>query len=398
MNKHFEIFFSYGFRPFFLGCSIYAVIVMAAFMGWIGVHYAGGDFTRLPFSMAPFIWHAHEMLFGFAIAAVAGFLLTAVPSWTETRAVHGKTLFGLFVLWLAGRIAIWFSASYAAWVTALADLAFIPVLGILVIGALSKGWSKRNLVFVPLLGGFFIANLLFHLERMGILDNGIDTGHRLAVDLLALLIAIIGGRVVPAFTTNALRRMGEQKLPVNHAPLNVLGIACVALFALSNTVMPDAPVTGWLGLAAALLNGARLAGWRGTRTLSDPIVAVLHAGFGWLVIGLGLKAWATLGGDLSPQTALHALTAGAAGTMILAVMSRAALGHTGREIAAAPGTVAAYILVSASALIRIVTPWAFPEYYNEGMLISGLLWIAAFSLFIGGYWCILTGPRKRQTP
>jgi len=398
MSKHFEIFFSYGFRPFFLGCSVYAAVVMAAFMGWIGVHHAGGDFIRLPFSMAPYIWHAHEMLFGFAIAAVAGFLLTAVPSWTETRAVHGKTLCGLFVLWLTGRIAIWFSASYPAWITALADLAFIPVLGILVIGALSKGWSKRNLVFVPLLGGFFIANLLFHLERMAFLDDGIDTGHRLAVDLLALLIAIIGGRVVPAFTTNALRRRGEQKLPVNHAPLNVLAIACVALFAISDTVMPDAPVSGWLGLAAAVLNGVRLAGWRGLRTLSEPIVAVLHAGFAWLVIGLGLKAWATLGSALSPQTALHALTAGAAGTMILAVMSRAALGHTGREIVAGPTAVAAYMLVSAAALIRIATPWAVPEYYNEGMLIAGIGWIAAFSLFAAGYWRILTGPRKSQTP
>ncbi|WNJ99568.1 NnrS family protein [Thalassospiraceae bacterium LMO-JJ14] len=393
MKAKFDVFFSYGFRPFFLGCAIYGAFVMAAFMIWIGVHHAGGLFVRLPMSISPFLWHAHEMLFGFAMAAVAGFLLTAVPSWTGTHAVHGKPLFILFLFWLCGRIGVGFSASLPVWLAATMDLIFIPALGILVIGALSKGWSKRNLIFVPLLAGFFISNLLFHLELLDVVDNGIDMGLRLSVGLLALLISIIGGRVTPAFTTNALRRMGEQKLPVNHVPLNVLGILLVASFAITDTVAPEAQITGWLAAAAAVVNAARLAGWRGLKTFSDPLVAVLHIGFAWLSIGLGLKAWAILGDGLSPETALHALTAGAAGTMILAVMSRASLGHTGRPLVASRVTVAVYTLITMTTVIRVVIPPVFPEFYNEGMIVAGIGWIAAFTLFAIHYWTVLTGPR-----
>lgn len=392
MKTRFDIFFSYGFRPFFLFCAVYGVVVMAVFMLWIGIHHAGGQIVGTSIAMAPFVWHAHEMLFGFAIAAIAGFLLTAVPSWTETRAVHGKTLCLLSALWLLGRIGVGFSAFWPAWVVAAMDLAFIPVLGVLVIGALSKGWSKRNLVFVPLLGGFFAANLLVHLEFLGVIDDGVAIGHRLAVDLLALLIAIIGGRVVPAFTTNALRRAGEDKLPVNRTPLNITGIALVAALAVTDIVYPDAAATGWLAAAAAVANALRLAGWRGLRTLADPIVGVLHVGFLWLVVGLGLKAWALLGDTLSPATALHALTAGAAGTMIMAVMSRAALGHTGRALEVSTATVAAYVLVTVGALLRVVVPPLFPAFYNEGMLVAGASWIAAFTVFAIVYWPVLTGP------
>ena len=393
MKKHCEIFFSYGFRPFFLSCAIYGAFVMSAFMLWIGVHHAGGQFIRLPIAMAPFVWHAHEMLFGFAVAAVAGFLLTAVPSWTGTHAVHGKALFTLFVLWLLGRVGIGFSASWPASVTAAMDLVFIPVLGVFVIGALSRGWSKRNLIFVPLLGGFFVANVLFHLERLNVVDDGVEMSQHLAVGLLALLIGIIGGRVVPAFTTNALRRMGEDKLPVNRTMLNIPAIVCIAAFALADTIAPDMALTGWLAAAAAVLNALRLAGWRGLKTLSDPLVAVLHVGFAWLVIGLALKAWAVLGDTLSSATALHALTAGAAGTMILAVMSRAALGHTGRALVAAPETVVAYILITLSTLVRVTVPPVFPDFYNEGMMFAGAAWIAAFLIFAVKYWTVLTGPR-----
>ena len=393
MKSRFDIFFSYGFRPFFLFCAIWGAFVMAAFLLWLGVSHTDGQFISLPIAMTPFVWHAHEMLFGFAIAAVAGFLLTAVPSWTGARAVHGMSLCVLSILWLLGRIGFGFSAYWSVEVTAALDLAFIPVLGVFVIGALAKGWSKRNLIFVPLLGGFFAANLLVHLEFMGVIDTGIEVGHRLAVDLLALLIAIIGGRVVPAFTTNALRRRGEEKLPVNRAPLNVAGIILVAALTIADIGYPDATATGWLAYAAAVVNAMRLAGWCGLRTISEPIVAVLHVGFAWLVIGLGLKGGAILGDTLSAATALHALTAGAAGTMILAVMSRAALGHTGRPLVIRSATVFSYGMVTLGALIRVVAPVFFPAYYNEGMLAAGFSWIAAFVIFAIVYWPVLTGPR-----
>lgn len=396
MKNFLATFFSYGFRPFFLLGPAYAVIVMMLFLMWIGIHFADAQIVGMSIGVPPHIWHAHEMLFGFGTAALAGFLLTAVPNWTDTKPVHGYTLGLLVLLWAVGRVGNGFSAHLPAITVAALDLLFLPALGILVVGGLLKGWSRRNLIFVPLIGGFIAAQGLYQLESLEIMDDGIARGHNLAVNMFALLIAIIGGRVVPAFTTNALRQRGFVKLPTNWPPLNAIGVFLVAAFTTAAFIAPDDTVTGWLAAAAAMANGIRLVGWRGLRTFGMPIVWVLHAGFAWLVVGLALKAYAILDGSISSASATHAITAGAIGTMVLAIMSRAALGHTGRALVVSKWIVAAYVLVTIGTLTRIVIPAALPSFYSSGMLLAGLSWAGAFAIFVVTYFPILTGPRAHR--
>ena len=392
----FSIFFSYGFRPFFLLGAIHAVAVMALFLLWIGVHFAGGLVIDLTISMAPYVWHAHEMLFGFTIAVIAGFFLTAVPNWTGVHAVHGPMLALLTIAWLAGRLAMVFSALLPPLAVAAFDLLLIPLLAPLVIAAMVRNWSKRNFIFLPILGLLFAANLLTHLEFLGYFDGGLAIGLRLGMDTVILLIAIIGGRVVPAFTTNALRNQGIDDLPTNRAALNSAGIVLVAALIVADTAAPDHPITGWLALTAAAANALRLLQWKGYRTFGQPILWVLHLGFAWLVAGLTLKGLAILDSGISLSSALHALSAGAIGTMTLAIMSRASLGHTGRPLVIGKATVLAYALVTAGALGRVIVPNLFMDYYNIGILLSGLAWAGAFVIFAVAYWPVLTGPRVRH--
>lgn len=393
MNQKLEIFLSYGFRPFFLLAPLWSLVVMIALLSWMGLHQAGGEVLEMTIAMAPYVWHAHEMIFGFAVGIIAGFFLTAVPSWTGTKAVHGGTLGALVAVWAAGRLAMLFSASLPAWLVAVLDLAFLPALAVLVVGALIQGWSKRNFVFLPILALLFVANLLSHLEFLGIYDDGVAMGHRLGIDAVILLISIIGGRVVPAFTTNALRQQGHEDLPVQRQPVNIAGIALVAALLIADLIEPESTVTGGIALAAALANALRLAGWRGLKTLNQPIVWVLHLGFAWLVAGLALKGLAQVTDVIVEATAIHALTAGAIGTMTLAIMSRAALGHTGRPLIVSRWTAFAYVAVGLAALTRVAVPPMFPALYGAGMLLSGGLWILAFATYLTVYWHVLTGPR-----
>lgn len=365
---------------------------MSLFIFWIAVHHAGGYIIDLTISMAPFTWHAREMLFGFSVAVIAGFFLTAVPNWTGTPPVKGPMLIALTVAWLAGRIAVGFSAFIPAFAVAVIDLLMLPMLAILVASAMFKNFSKRNFIFLPILGLLFAANVLIHLEFIGLLEDGASMGLGLALSTIILLITIVGGRVVPAFTTNALRQQGATQLPINFMPLNILGIALVAALLVADMIDTDHIITGWIAIAAAVANGLRLIFWQGHKFLRQPILWVLHIGFAWLVVGLAAKGLSILHSGIGAQTALHALTAGAIGTMTIAVMSRAALGHTGRALHVNNWMVLSYVLVSAGAAIRLIVPIWLPSYYNEGMLLSGIAWTSALAIFALVYWPILTRP------
>ena len=213
-------------------------------------------------------------------------MLTAVPSWTDTRPLSGVPLAVLCVVWLAGRIAVTISSILPAEAVAIVDLAFLPLLAAQILSLLAGRGSRRNLIFLPILAILFSGNLLFHLEQLGIVDDGIDVGLRLALGGLTLLITILGGRVVPAFTTNALRRLGEERLPVSRTWLTIISIGLVAGFMVAETAAPTAALTGWIAIAAAVANGARLSGWCGLRTIAHPIVFILHLGYAWLVAAL----------------------------------------------------------------------------------------------------------------
>lgn len=388
--------FSHGFRPFFLGAGLYAALALAAWTAWIAIHAAGGAPLFMTIAEPPHLWHAHEMVFGYGAAAVAGFLLTAVPNWTGTARLQSGPLAVIFALWLIGRAAMWATAALPAIVAATADLIFLPVLALLLTRKFGANLRPANLVFIGLVAVLAGANVIFHLERLAGLESAMQLGATLGLGTLLIMITMIGGRVIPGFTKNALTRQGiEDRLPVRHAKLDAASILTVVLFVvLYAGDMPD-PLVGATALAAALANGARLALWRTAATLKQPILWVLHLGYGWLVFGMALMAEALLIGLTNPIAALHALSTGVIGTMTLAIMSRAALGHSGRKLVAPRPVVASYLLVSVAAVLRAIGPTILPSFYNELMLAASAAWITAFALFTIVYAPILTTPRQQ---
>jgi len=385
--------FEAGFRVFFLLAPLYAACALAE---WILV-YLG--VIAAPGPTSPTLWHAHEMLFGFATAGVAGFFLTAVPNWTGAPYVRGLSLMALAGIWLLGRIAMHAGGAVPPVVSAAIDLAFLPLLAALVAPPLLRNGIGRNAFLLVVLLALWGADVAMQAELAGT-SLGIDAasgarGARVAIDILALLITVIGGRIVPAFTTTNLKLRGERRLPTSSAVLDRLAIGSMALLLITETVLGSGAVTGGIALVAALAQAARLSRWRGLATVRAPILLVLHLGYAWLVVGLALKGASAFLAALPETTALHALTVGAVGTMMMAVMSRAALGHTGRKLVAHPVTVAAYALVSIAALLRLLAG-AFPTV--AVLAGSGLAWSLASVLFLAVYAPILVRPRIDGQP
>lgn len=381
------MFFAYGFRPFFLLAGVYALVPAAA-LYWALV--AG----QWPAGAPPlFSWHGHEMLFGFAGAAIAGFLLTAAPTWTGTRAVSGLPLIGLVSLWLAGRVVSspWVSpdAVYAQ----LLGAAFFPVLAMTVAIPILRTRNFRNLPFIVLLAILFLGELAWHARFLGWLGEHTFDGLRLTINTIALMIVIVGGRITPAFTRNALIGMGRTVSIANRPAVDRATIASVAIVLAGDVLAADTILTGLLAAVAALLVLFRLSGWGGLQALDIPLLWVLHAGFCWLAIALALKAAWLLGGFAWAGQWMHAFTAGAFGTMILGVMTRVALGHTGRPLAVPWTITAAYVLVSVAAITRIFGPWLAPQYYTQVLAVSITAWTAAFVIFLAVYASILVKPR-----
>jgi len=365
---------------------------MAAWLSWISL----GD---MPPSMitdfAASQWHAHEMLFGYTTAAFAGFLLTAAPGWTRREPIAGAPLALLAAVWVAGRAAVWFSGALSPWLVAVIDCSFLALLFGFVFSTLTAG-SKRHLVFLGVLVLLFAANVMVHLERLALTEDTITAGHLLALDTYVVLIAVIGGRVVPAFSRNALRQGGDDD-PLPPRPwLDRLAIVSVVAMLATGQIGVDDAVPGWLAIAAALINGFRLIGWQGWRLFDQPIAWVLHLGYGWLVIGLACKGVALISGVIAETTALHVLTIGTVGTMTLSIMTRAGLGHTGRALKVSPAITAAYLAISTAMVIRVGGPVLLPDYDHAALLAAGLSWCAAFALFSWVYWPILTRPRPGQ--
>jgi uncharacterized protein involved in response to NO len=382
--------FNYGFRPFFLLAGLYAVIAMLVWLFTL----VTGIWPEGP--LVPHLWHAHEMLFGFVGAAVAGFLLTAVPSWTGQRGFSGTPLIILASAWLAGRIVFSLPAIIPPVIIAFVDLAFFPLLGLMLSPSLLRGKS-RNLVFLLFLLVLFVSNLLFHIGLMRGDIGFASYGLLLGVNTILLIIAIIGGRIVPAFTLSAIRRTDDTFVIMPFPALDRIAILSVLLILITDLLWPYTAAAGWIALVAALIHTVRLARWKTLRGLSEAIVWILHIAYAWAVIGLALKGIFLLTGSTGGTAWLHAITTGAFATMILAVMTRAALGHTGRPLIAPPLIVVAYVLITLAAIIRVLGP-VFPEYYLYSIAVSGALWVAAFGLFLVVYTPILIGPRADGKP
>lgn len=374
-----------GFRPFFFGGAAWGLIALTF---WI-LALAGA--VSLPTMFDPLAWHRHEMLFGFVGAVIAGFLLTAIPNWTGRLPIAGPPLAALAGLWLAARLAVLFSAKVGMFEAAVLDTGFNLVLAF--VGAREVLAAKnRNLPIVGVVLLFAAANALDHAGAGGLIANA-DLGWMLGLSLVVLLISLIGGRITPSFTRNWLAKQGMAgRLPTQPGRFDLLVIGVTALALLFWVSGPAGMVSGVLLLAAALLQAARLARWGGFRTFRDPLVLVLHVGYAWVPIGLALLGL-SLAGPLIPRSAaIHALTAGAMATMILAVMTRASLGHTGRELRANAATVAIYALVTIGALARVAAPLNLADY-RLAMEAGALAWGGALLLFLIAYAPVLWRPR-----
>lgn len=389
-------FLSYAFRPFFLLAGGFAVLGMAH---WLLV------LTGRPWPEAgsfSTVWHAHEMGLGFAGAVVAGFLLTAVATWTGRPPVRGGWLLWLAATWLAGRGAMLFAAALPPGLVAALDLAFPLLLAGLATREIVGGRSRRNYGVMALAWVLVGLVLLYQAAALGLIPEGTEAETeqivvRLLVQVLVLLVAVVGGRVIPAFTTNWLKLRGADRLPVARPRLEGVILPLTAVAGLSQSLFPEGWPTALLCLLAGLGHTLRLAGWRGLATVAEPLLLVLHVAYAWLAIGFLLLAVTAAGAPLPGTAALHALSVGAVGGMILGMMTRVALGHTGRVLTAARTTVAAYLLLGLATVARVFGP-AFETLAAAALPWSGALWMAAFGIFLWSYAPILLGPRADAGP
>jgi uncharacterized protein involved in response to NO len=374
--------FSYGFRPFFLGAALFAAVAVPV---WMVVLAGVGDST---FLYPARDWHVHEMVFGFLPAVITGFLLTAIPNWTDRPPTRGRELVLLVTLWLAGRLLIampWFTPL----VSAIVDVGFLVAVAGLVWReiAASKRWDRAPVgVLVSLLAG---ANILFHVLTLSEAET--DRPERMALGMVMLLLALIGGRVTPNFTGEFLVDAGRAERPVPFSRYDGLSIVLVGFAVVSWFIQPHSMATGWIFVMAGLANLGRLARWYGWLTWREPLVLILHVGYGWFALSLLILGGSILGVGLPKEDAVHAFTSGAVGAMTLAVMTRASLGHTGRPRHAGPLTVLIYMLVNVGAVLRVFGPMTdLPPNLVLGVAAGS--WSGAYLLFAVVYGPFLLRP------
>jgi uncharacterized protein involved in response to NO len=373
--------FSYGFRPFFLGAAVWAALAMVL---WLPQYFG---YLALPTAFAPLDWHIHEMIYGYIAAAVAGFMLTAIPNWTGRLPVNGFPLAALFALWLLGRIAIIGSAIWGLLPAAAVDVAFLLILAGIAGGEIVAGRNWRNLRVLIVLGVLIAGNIVFHAEvlRSGSADYGI----RIGIAAVVGLIMLVGGRIVPSFTRNWLVRNNPGRLPQPFSRFDAGSIGVSALALMCWIALPQYLVSGILLIVAGLLQTARYSRWAGDRTLADRLVLVLHVAYAFVPVGFLLMGAAIIWPAIvSASAGIHAWMAGAAGLMTLAVMTRASLGHTGQDLVASLPTQLIYLCAFVAALSRIVAAF---EPSRALLDIAAACWILAFGGFAVFFGRLLIG-------
>lgn len=377
--------FSYGFRPLFLAAGLFAVLVVPLWMMvWSGHATLSGPFS-------PVDWHIHEMLFGYTSAVIAGFLFTAIPNWTGRMPTRGWPLIVLTALWLAGRVAVAGAMGLGPIAVMLVDCGFMVGIGVMITTEIVAGrnWSNLKVVMPVLL--YLAANVTFHLEVIA--QGNAEIGRRLGFSMVALLVLLIGGRIIPSFTRNWLVKRGPElgQLPVPFNRFDAASLAFTLLMLLIWVALPESRLAGWGLLLAAAVQFLRLMRWRGWRVGSSPLLLMLHLAFAFLPIGLFAVGLAALG-ILPVATGLHLLGIGGFGGMTLAVMMRASLGHTGRPLEAGRALTLAFACVALATLVRVAVPT------TGGLWIAAALWTVGFGLFVWRFAPILSlpNPARRQ--
>lgn len=379
-------FLSIGFRPFYLGAALFAALSVPL---WIVAYLFAAP---LPTAYPAYVWHMHEMLFGFGPAVMAGFLLTAVRSWTGRMTPSGGSLAGLFGVWVLGRLAP-FTGSGLLY--ALVDSAFLPCLAAVLSVPIWRSGNFRNAFVIAILTTLWVCNLTFHAAVLGgIAAPHMQTSITVAADIVLLLMIIIGGRIIPAFSANAVRGLEPQTWPV----LELASIGLVLLITLldiANPIASDAMRSAQTLLlyAAAAAHFLRLIGWRAWRTRTNVLLLVLPLSYLWIPVHLLLRGYlGGMPGVLTPVAA-HALFVGAMAGLMLSMMTRSALGHTGRPLKAGPTEVACFMFIQLAAILRVAGPWILPDQAELPIALSAILWCAAFATFAFAYAPILFRPR-----
>ncbi len=357
-----------GFRPFYLGAALLACVSVplwiAAFLGLV----------QLQLAIPPLLWHAHEMLFGFAVGVIVGFLLTAVKAWTGLPTPRGATLGALALLWLAARLAA-FVAPY--WAYAALDMLLLPAVALALLRVLVQARNKRNIPLISLLLAMAVANGVFHLSAMGVLQVPATSALYAELALVLMVISVIAGRVVPMFTKNVTPGLA-MNIP-RRFELSLLAVTAVAL--LLWVCSAPAALVAAASAAAAVMHAVRLALWKPWVTLRRPILWILHTSYAWMPVGFALLAAAQLGW-LPTSLAVHALAVGVVGGLIIGMLTRTARGHTGRPLQASRAEVLAYALVMAAAVLRVLVPAVHPQWYAGALHGTACLWAAAFAIYV----------------
>ncbi len=367
------LFFQRGFRPFFLSAALFAGLAMPLWVASLMHDVPSASYLEGR------AWHIHEMIFGYVAAVVVGFLLTAVPNWTGRLPVVGGPLAGLWLLWIAGRVAIGFSA-FSPIAGAVIDSAFLVVFSGLIWREILGGKNKRNYPVAVIVSLFAASNLFFHYMSLNDLDTGL--AERGALGIVAILIALIGGRVTPSFTRNWMAANNLSPLPASMDKIDKASMVLSVAGVVSWVLMPDHMVTGFVMLIAGMSILARMARWRTLAVVSETIVVILHVAYLWLPIWFFLMAAAIFSdGFIDSASALHALSAGAIGTMTMAMMTRASLGHSGKAIHATAMIKAMYGLIIVGAFIRIFAT-ALPVDYLHAVGLAGMLYALGMLLFV----------------
>jgi uncharacterized protein involved in response to NO len=372
-----------GFRPFYLLASLFAALSIAL---W-AIQFSG--LLPLAYLQGP-LWHGHEMVFGFTLAVVVGFLFTAGRNWSNRPTPTGWRLAALAGLWLAGRILV---LTPYGWAAAAANVAFPLAAAVALAVPFVAAGNRRNYFFIGLLGLLALASLGIHLQQLGVLALPAWAGVQLALDVVLFILCVMGGRVIPMFTNNGVPGAQARRHPL----LERAALAAVLVLLVADSLSLPPALLAVLTALAAAAHLARWWLWQPWKSLRVPLVWVLHLAYLWIPVHLALRTFAAAG-VAAPSVAVHALTVGAIGGLVIGMMTRTALGHTGRPLRAGRTEVACYLLVAAAALVRILVPLAVPEWLLPSVQLSAALWSAGFGLYFLAYWPVLTRPRLDGLP